>query len=80
MRNETAVGRTAVSVGSIAAGLADRSLGSLDGAAVLVIGAGQTAELVVTSLVARGAGSVARRQPHRRSRGRPGRPLRRHVR
>jgi glutamyl-tRNA reductase len=58
VRNETAVGRTAVSVGSIAAGLADQTLGQLAGAAVLVIGAGQTAELVVTSLVARGAGSV----------------------
>jgi glutamyl-tRNA reductase len=58
VRNETAVGRTAVSVGSIAAGLAEQTLGRLDGATVLVIGAGQTAELVVTSLVARGAGSV----------------------
>jgi glutamyl-tRNA reductase len=58
VRNETAVGRTAVSVGSIAAGLADQTLGQLAGATVLVIGAGQTAELVVTSLVARGAGSV----------------------
>ena len=35
-----------------------RPLGCLDGATVLVIGAGQTAEIVVTSLVARGAGSV----------------------
>jgi glutamyl-tRNA reductase len=58
VRNETAVGRTAVSVGSIAAGLAEQTLGRLDGAAVLVIGAGETAELVVTSLVARGAESV----------------------
>ena len=58
VRTETAVGRTAVSVGSIAAGLADQTLGRLDGATVLVIGAGQTAEIVVTSLVARGAGSV----------------------
>jgi glutamyl-tRNA reductase len=58
VRNETAVGRTAVSVGSIAAGLAEQTLGRLDGATVLVIGAGQTAELVVTSLVARGAESV----------------------
>jgi glutamyl-tRNA reductase len=58
VRNETAVGRTAVSVGSIAAGLAGQTLGRLDGATVLVIGAGQTAEIVVTSLVARGAGSV----------------------
>lgn len=58
VRNETAVGRTAVSVGSVAAGLADQTLGRLTGATVLVIGAGQTAELVVASLVARGAGSV----------------------
>jgi glutamyl-tRNA reductase len=58
VRNETAVGRTAVSVGSVAAGLAEETLAQLDGATVLVIGAGQTAEIVVTSLVARGAGSV----------------------
>ena len=60
----------AVSVGSIAAGLAEQTLGTLDGAAVLVIGAGQTAELVVTSLVARGARLRPRRQPHRRPRAR----------
>ncbi len=58
VRNETAIGRTAVSVGSIAAGLAEQTLGRLSGATLLVIGAGQTAELVVTSLVARGACSV----------------------
>ncbi len=58
VRNETAIGHNAASVGSVTAGLAEQTLGTLDGAAVLVIGAGKTAEIVVTSLVARGAATV----------------------
>ena len=58
VRNETAIGQNAASVGSVTAGLAEQTLSTLDGAAVLVIGAGKTAEIVVASLVARGAGSV----------------------
>jgi glutamyl-tRNA reductase len=58
VRNETAIGQNAASVGSVTAGLAEQTLSTLDGAAVLVIGAGKTAEIVVTSLVARGAATV----------------------
>lgn len=58
VRNETEIGQRSVSVGSIAAGLAERDLAQLDGAAILVVGAGKTADLVITSLVARGAGSL----------------------
>jgi len=58
VRNETAIGQNAASVGSVTAGLAEQTLGTLDGAAVLMIGAGKTAEVVVTSLVARGARTV----------------------
>ena len=58
----------AASVGSVTAGLAEQTLGTLDGATVLVIGAGKTAELVVTSLVARGRPHRPGRQPHRQPR------------
>ncbi len=58
VRGQTAIGENAASIGSVAAGVAAAAASGLEGAAVLVIGAGQTAELVVTSLAARGAGTI----------------------
>jgi glutamyl-tRNA reductase len=58
VREETAVGEKGVSVPSVAVELARRDLGDLGGRRVLVIGAGETAELVAKALVARGASGV----------------------
>ena len=57
--------------------VADETLGGLDGATVLVVGAGKMAELCVTSLVARGAGAVRVDEPHRQKAAAARRPLRR---
>jgi glutamyl-tRNA reductase len=54
-RTETAIGESPASVSSAAAALAEQVFGDLSGRAVLVIGAGETGELAVKSLVARGA-------------------------
>jgi glutamyl-tRNA reductase len=54
----TAVGRGSVSVAGAAAELAERVFGDLRGAAALVVGAGDTAELVLTHLAGRGVGAV----------------------
>ncbi len=58
VREETAVGEKGVSIPSVAVELARRTLGDLGKRRVLVIGAGETAELVAKALVARGAASV----------------------
>jgi glutamyl-tRNA reductase len=58
VREETAIGEKGVSVPSVAVGLARRTLGDLGERRVLVIGAGETAELVAKALVTRGAASV----------------------
>jgi glutamyl-tRNA reductase len=58
VREETAIGEKGVSVPSVAVELARRTLGDLGDRRVLVIGAGETAELVAKALVARGAASV----------------------
>ncbi|MEX0972349.1 MAG: glutamyl-tRNA reductase [Solirubrobacterales bacterium] len=58
IREETAVGEKGVSVPSVAVELARRTLGDLGQRRVLVVGAGETAELVAKALVARGATSV----------------------
>jgi glutamyl-tRNA reductase len=58
VREETAVGEKGVSIPSVAVELARRTLGDLGRRRVLVIGAGETAELVAKALVARGAASV----------------------
>jgi len=50
----TGVGRGNVSVAAAAADLAERVFGPLDRAAVLVVGAGETAELAMTHLASRG--------------------------
>ncbi len=58
VREETAIGERNVSIPSIAVGLARRALGDLDERRVLVIGAGETAELVARALAARGGATV----------------------
>jgi glutamyl-tRNA reductase len=54
-RTETAIGESPASVSSAAAALAEQVFGELEGRSVLVVGAGETGELAVKSLVARGA-------------------------
>jgi glutamyl-tRNA reductase len=54
-RTETAIGESPASVSSAAAALAEQVFGELQGRPVLVIGAGETGELTVKSLVARRA-------------------------
>jgi glutamyl-tRNA reductase len=58
VREETSVGEKGVSVPSVAVELARRTLGDLGDRRVLVVGAGETAELVARALVARGVASV----------------------
>jgi glutamyl-tRNA reductase len=57
-REETGVGEKGVSIPSVAVELARRSLGDLADRHVLVVGAGETAELVARALVARGVRTV----------------------
>jgi glutamyl-tRNA reductase len=66
-RTETAIGESPASVSSAAGALAEQVFGDLRGRAVLVVGAGETGELAVKSLVARGAtiAFVANRTPVR---------------
>ena len=58
VREETAIGERGVSVPSVAVELARRAFGELTDKRVLVIGAGETAELVARALVSRGAAGV----------------------
>jgi len=57
-RTETAIGEKGVSISSVAVELAQRSLGDLTERRVLVIGAGETAELTARALAARGVETV----------------------
>ena len=57
-REETRVGEKGVSVPSVAVELARRMIGDLSDRRVLIVGAGETAELVARALVARGAATV----------------------
>jgi len=57
-RTETAIGEKGVSISSVAVELAQRSLGDLTERRVLVIGAGETAELTARALAARGVQTV----------------------
>ncbi|MDX6604139.1 MAG: glutamyl-tRNA reductase, partial [Solirubrobacterales bacterium] len=57
-REETGVGEKGVSIPSVAVELARRSLGDLADRHVLVVGAGESAELVARALVARGVRTV----------------------
>ncbi|MFL5918133.1 MAG: glutamyl-tRNA reductase [Gaiellaceae bacterium] len=54
-RTDTAIGESPASVSSAAAALAEQVFEELRGRRVLVIGAGETGELAIKSLVARGA-------------------------
>jgi glutamyl-tRNA reductase len=57
-RTETAISRNAASVSSVAVKLAEAVVGQLDSAHVLVLGAGDTAELAVEALRVRGARQI----------------------
>jgi glutamyl-tRNA reductase len=57
-REETGISEKGVSIPSVAVGLARRALGDLSDRRVLVVGAGETAELVARALVTRGVGAV----------------------
>ncbi len=57
-REETGVGEQGVSIPSVAVELARRALGDLADRRVLIVGAGETAELVGRALVARGIDTV----------------------
>ena len=58
VREETRIGERGLSVPSVAVELARRTLGDLDGRRVLIVGAGETAEIVARALVARGVATV----------------------
>ncbi len=58
VREETAIGERGASIPSVAVELARRTLGDLSEKRVLVVGAGETAELVARALVARGVTTV----------------------
>jgi glutamyl-tRNA reductase len=58
VREETAISEKGVSIPSVAVELARRALGDLAERRVLVVGAGETAELVARALVARGVRTV----------------------
>jgi glutamyl-tRNA reductase len=58
VREETAIGEKGVSIPSVAVELARRALGDLGERRALVIGAGETAELVARALVLRGVATV----------------------
>jgi glutamyl-tRNA reductase len=57
-REETGINEKGVSIPSVAVELARRTLGDLSDRRVLVVGAGETAELVARALVARGVATV----------------------
>jgi glutamyl-tRNA reductase len=57
-REETGISQKGVSIPSVAVELARRTLGDLSDRRVLVVGAGETAELVARALVARGVNTV----------------------
>ena len=58
VREETDISRNALSVSSVAVELANRSLGSLDGCQVLVIGAGEAGQLAAKAFVQRGVSQI----------------------
>jgi glutamyl-tRNA reductase len=67
VRTETEIARGAVSVSSVAVQLAHKLLGSLEGRSVLLLGAGEMAQLAARELRAEGAREllVANRSPQR---------------
>jgi glutamyl-tRNA reductase len=58
VRNETAIGASAVSVASVAVELAKKIFGSLQGKQVYLVGAGKMSELAARHLLTHGAASV----------------------
>ncbi|NPV62956.1 MAG: glutamyl-tRNA reductase [Methanotrichaceae archaeon] len=58
VRKETCINEKSISVGSAAVDLAEEILGDLKGKEVLVIGAGETGELISRALMAREIGSL----------------------
>ncbi len=58
VRTETEIARGAVSVSSIAVQLAHKLLGSLEGRSVLLVGAGEMAQLAARELKSQGAGEL----------------------
>ncbi len=57
-RLETAIGRNPATVSSVAVKLAEKSVGDLTSAHVLIVGAGEMAELAVEALRARGTSEI----------------------
>ena len=57
-RSETGISQRALSVPSVAVDLAQRTLGELDDRRVLVVGAGETAELTARALAAKGVQAI----------------------
>src|ERR1051325_7046227 len=57
-RDETGISQKGVSIPSVAVELARRTIGDLSDRRVLVVGAGETAELVARAMVARGVATV----------------------
>jgi glutamyl-tRNA reductase len=57
-RTETAISEGALSVSQVAVELAQRTLGDLENRSVLVVGAGETAELTARALAARGVNAI----------------------
>src|SRR5919106_4876323 len=57
-RTETGISTRAMSIPSVAVELAQRTLGDLDARRVLVVGAGETAELTARALAAKGVQAV----------------------
>ncbi len=77
VRKETSINERSVSVGSAAVDLAEEILGELKGKSVLVIGAGETGELISRALLMPGDRIAGGHQPHLQlsglSGGEPGR-------
>lgn len=59
VRSETAIGRYKVSIASVAVDLAQQIIGSLEQSRLLVIGAGEMADLALTHLVEKGVRSIS---------------------
>jgi glutamyl-tRNA reductase len=57
-RTETEISKRSASVSSVAVDLAQRALGDLDDRRVLVVGAGETAELTARALAAKGVNAI----------------------
>jgi glutamyl-tRNA reductase len=58
VRNETAIGTSAVSIASVAVELAQKIFGSLKGRSIYLVGAGKMSELAARHLLAHGAGAI----------------------